>query len=121
MPNSSSDRERTILAWAFARLDVAAFVIAGAVVAGLALFALTLVVVLKGAAPNVPVGPHLAQLGLYFPGYSVSVGGACVGLLYAAAVGGVGALVLAMLWNFAHKLLFSILRTRATLTSYTLD
>ena len=82
-------RARTVLAWAFARLDIVAFACACAAVFAGVLFALTFGLTLKGAPPGVPVGPNLAALAAYFPGYSVSYGGAFVGAAYAALVGAV--------------------------------
>ena len=115
------ERRRTVLAWAFARIDVTAFAAASAVVAAVALFALTLALVLKGAPPGVAVGPNLAQLAVYFPGYAVTLAGAFVGAAYAALVGAACGLVVALLWNVAHALLLGIIRMRANLASYSID
>jgi hypothetical protein len=114
-------RARTVLAWAFARLDVVAFACACAVVFAGVLFALTFGLMVKGAPPGVPVGPNLAVLAAYFPGYSVSYGGAFVGAAYAALVGAGFGFVLAALWNFAHALLLGVIRMRASLASYSID
>ena len=48
MERSPVDRHDTIIMWALAKLDVAAFVAASAVVTGAALFMLTLFLVVKG-------------------------------------------------------------------------
>ncbi len=112
---------RTVLAWAFARLDVAAFACACAVVFGGVLFVLTFGLTLKGAPPGVPVGPNLAALAAYFPGYSVTYTGAFVGAAYAALVGAAFGSVLAALWNLAHALLLGVIRMRASLASYSID
>src|SRR5262245_22647154 len=66
-----ADRREMIVTWAFARLDGRAFAIASAVVTGAFLLALTLFLVVKGAPPGIPVGPHLAKLAVFFPGYTV--------------------------------------------------
>jgi hypothetical protein len=110
-----------VLAWAFARLDVAAFAAANAAMAAVALFVLTAALVAKGAPPGVPVGPHLAALAAWFPGYTVTFAGAFVGAAYAGAVGAVGGGVVAVLWNFAHALLLGVIRMRANLASYSID
>jgi hypothetical protein len=117
----SAERRRLLLAWAFARLDVVAFAAASAAVFAAMLFALTFVLVLKGAPPGVRVGPHLAELAVYFPGYSVTLAGAFIGALYASLVGSVFGLVAATLWNFAHALLLGIIRIQANLASYSID
>jgi hypothetical protein len=118
---ASKNRHRLVLAWAFARLDVLAFAAASAAVCAGALFALTVVLVVKGAPPGMPVGPHLAALAVYFPGYSVSHAGAFVGAAYAAAGGAVCGALVAALWNFAHALLLGVIRVRANLAAYSID
>jgi len=50
----------------------------------LGLFFATVVLVVKGG-PN--PGPHLGLLRIYFPGYSVTWIGACVGFVYAFVAG----------------------------------
>lgn len=55
---------------------------------GLALFAATITLVVKGGEV---VGPHLGLLAVYFPGYSVTFLGAFVGFVYAFVLGyGIG-------------------------------
>jgi hypothetical protein len=98
-----ADHREMIILWAFARFDLPAFVAASAVVAGVALLSLTVALIIKGAPPGVPVGPHLAQLAVVFPGYSVSVGGAVIGAAYAGVVGGALGLILAAFWNAVHS------------------
>jgi hypothetical protein len=121
MNSSPEQRRRTILAWAFARIDVRAFALASAAAFALVLFSLTVAIAWKGAPPGAPVGPHLAQLAAYFPGYSVSGIGALAGAAYAGAIGSVCGLVLATLWNLAHSLLLGVIRVRANLSSYSID
>ena len=121
MNSTSEQRRRTILAWAFARVDVVAFAVADAAGFALVLFALTVAISWKGAPPGVPVGPHLGHLAIYFPGYSVSASGAFIGAAYAGALGAACGLLLAMLWNFAHALLLSVIRVRANLSAYSID
>lgn len=120
-PGSLDERSRLIIVWAFARLDVAAFAIASACVFAFGLFALTLVLVLKGAPPGIPIGPHLGVLATYLPGYSVSAAGAFLGAVYAGMIGGALGLLLAVMWNFAHTLLLALIRVRATLAAYSMD
>ena len=116
-----ADRREMIVTWAFARLDGRAFAVASAAITAAFLFALTLALVIKGAPPVIPVGPHLGKLALFFPGYTVTFVGAFVGALYAAIVGGVLGWVLAAIWNFAHSLVLAVIRVQASLATYSID
>ena len=58
--------------------------IAFGLIAGLGLFAATMILVIRGGAV---VGPRLGLLALYFPGYSVTFLGSFIGFVY-AFVGG---------------------------------
>jgi hypothetical protein len=60
----------------FARIDRLALGLAVGVVAGISLFAATAFLLLKGGET---IGPHLALLQQYIPGYSVSWKGSLVG------------------------------------------
>ena len=64
--------------------------------AAVGLFAATIVLVIKGG-PN--PGPHLALLGIYLPGYSVTWSGAFIGAAYASVVGYAAGRVVAALYN----------------------
>ena len=121
MNSTSEQRRRIILAWAFARVDVTAFAVAAGAAFAIVLFALTVAIAWKGAPPGVPVGPHLAHLANYFPGYSVGFLGAWAGAGYAGILGAICGLILAALWNFAHSLLLGVIRVRANLSSYSID
>jgi protoporphyrinogen oxidase len=68
----------------FAKIDRAAFGTALGVVTGVALFLATLVLVARGGAH---VGPHLALLAQYFPGYRVTAAGSLLGLAYGFLAG----------------------------------
>jgi hypothetical protein len=116
-----ADHRDTIIMWALAKLDVVAFVIASAAICGAGLLALTLFLVIKGAPPDIPVGPHLAQLAVFFPGYSVTPLGALIGGAYAGVVGGIAGFLLAIFWNAAHALFLAVVRMRASLASYSID
>ena len=116
-----ADHRDTIIMWALAKLDVVAFVTASAAICGAGLLALTLFLVIKGAPPGIPVGPHLAHLALFFPGYSVTALGALVGFVYASVVGAVAGLLLALFWNAAHWAFLAVIRMRASLASYSID
>jgi len=118
---ASDDRGRLVLAWAFARLDRPAFALASGLTFAAVIVVLTVTIVLKGAPPGMVVGPNLAHLAFYFPGYTVTYAGALVGAAYAGAAGAAWGFVLATLWNAAHALVLAVIRMRANLDSYSID
>lgn len=67
------------------------------VILGLVIFIATNWLLLKGGEP---VGPHLALLGQFFWGYTVSFLGSLVGLLYGFVTGFVVGYSVALLYNF---------------------
>lgn len=75
----SQDQINTLL-----RLNARAWGIAIGLVLGLGIFLATVLLVLKGG-PN--VGPHLALIGSYLPGYRVTWGGAFIGFVYLFVIG----------------------------------
>ena len=72
------------LAQVFLRVDRVALGLAAGVVGGMGLFVATLALVLMGGPV---VGPTLALLGQYFPGYSVTAPGSVIGLFYGCISG----------------------------------
>src|SRR5215471_653743 len=81
---------------AFRKIDRAALGFSVGTVGGLALFLATLALVVKGGAV---VGPTLALLAQYFPGYTVTPLGSLVGLFYGFISGFVGGWLFAALRN----------------------
>jgi hypothetical protein len=79
-----------------ARLNGQAWGIAIGFVLGLMLLVATLVLVAKGGPV---VGPHLALLGIFLPGYSVSVVGAVIGFVYAFVIGYAVGRVVGVVYN----------------------
>jgi hypothetical protein len=72
-------------------------------VTGLAVFVATIWLVIKGGDP---IGPHLALLSQFFPGYSVSFVGSVVGLAYGAVLGALAGWSIAWMYNwiaFRHR------------------
>jgi hypothetical protein len=63
---------------------------------GLGLFLATLILAVRGGPWT---GDHLGLLSQFFPGYSVTVGGAFIGFLYAFAVGGAAGYLLSAVYN----------------------
>ena len=66
------------------RLNSKAWGVATGLLAGLSLLTATLFLVFKGGEH---VGQHLGLLSVYFPGYSVTLGGAFVGFVYLFVIG----------------------------------
>ena len=98
------------IAVAFAKVDPVAFGVAVGVVSGLVLFLMTATLLLKGGAV---VGPTLALLGHYLPGFSVSWSGAGVGLLEATLGGFALGYVGAWLRNWGMRAYAALVRSRA--------
>jgi len=66
------------------KLNARAWGIAIGLLLGLGLFLATIVLVLRG---GYDVGAHLSLLGVFLPGYRVSVAGALIGFAYAFFIG----------------------------------
>ncbi|HUH11520.1 MAG TPA: hypothetical protein VMK65_00365, partial [Longimicrobiales bacterium] len=90
-----------VLRRAFARYDAVALGGAVGLLAGVGLFLGTAVLLLVG---NEPVGPNLALLGNYLPGFTVTWGGAVLGLIEAGAAGFSVGYLLAQLINAVVRL-----------------
>ena len=91
MSSVNRELERTL-----ARIDGRAWGAAVGLVLGLGLFAATIFLVLKGGPI---VGPHLQLLGIFFPGYRVSVGGSLIGFVYAFVLGYAVGRLLGVVYN----------------------
>jgi hypothetical protein len=94
---------------AFAPLHKRAFGIATGTAAGLGIFVLTLVEVLRDPPGSSP----LELLNQYFAGYTVSVGGAFVGLLWGFATAFIMGWFVAFCRNFVVAASIFWIRTRA--------
>ena len=68
----------------FARLNARAWGIAFALLCGIGILASTWLLVLEGGPV---VGPHLALLSNFLPGYSVTYGGGLIGFVYGFVIG----------------------------------
>ncbi len=93
---NEGDPQLVLVTRAIARMRAGIVAIVTAMVAGFALFAATLWLVIKGG-PN--VGQHLSLLQAYYPGYSVTWVGSLVGLVYGALTGAVLGWSVAWLYN----------------------
>jgi hypothetical protein len=69
---------------ALLRLNARAWGIALGLLFGVGLFLATILLVVRGGHE---VGPHLNLLGMFLPGYRVSVGGAFIGFAYLFVIG----------------------------------
>lgn len=78
------------------RLNEHGWGIAFGLLAGIGLFAATLTLVIRGGET---VGPHLGLLGIYLPGYEVTMTGAVIGLLYGIALGYAAGFLVGALYN----------------------
>lgn len=95
-PDDPVENEEKVIEHAVLRLNAVATGIGLGMLCGIGLFVATLFLVLKGGPWT---GQHLGLLGQYFPGYSVSVGGAFIGFVYAFIVGGAAGHLLAVIYN----------------------
>jgi hypothetical protein len=83
-PGARATSEQGELERALARLNERAWGVAVGLLLGFGLLIATLLLVLKGG-PD--VGAHLGLLGVFLPGYRVSVVGSLIGFVYAFVIG----------------------------------
>lgn len=107
------DADKAVLMAGFARMDVVALAVAMGTVFAVGLFLMTVMLLIKGAPPGVPIGTHLGLLDIYLPGYSVSWGGSAIGAVYAWIIGALIGTVWAVLWNLTHYLYIIMVVIRA--------
>jgi hypothetical protein len=104
---------RVMEAWvaqAFPRLDRFAFGLATGTTLGILLFVMTMILVLKGGPV---VGPRLALLSQYFPGYTVSGWGSLIGLGYGFLGGYAAGWTFALVRNTSLFLYLAMVHERA--------
>lgn len=78
------------------RLDAMLTAITTGLVAGLGLFVATNVLLLKGGHP---IGPHLALLAQFFPGYTVTFAGSLVGFAWGFVTGFAAGYLVSRVYN----------------------
>jgi hypothetical protein len=88
--------EQALIQDAVARLRASVMAIVFAITSGVGAFVATAWLVIRGG-PN--VGATLGLLRHYWPGYSVTWGGALVGFFYAALIGGIVGWLVAYIYN----------------------
>jgi hypothetical protein len=96
-----SNQELTNNEWreidrAIARLRASVMAVVFAMVGGFGLFVATMWLVIQGGKV---VGPTLSLLSNYYPGYTVTVGGSFIGLVYGALTGALIGYVFALVYN----------------------
>jgi len=109
----TSGAERVIIE-AFAKLDRTALGLAVGTLCALVVFTATIILILKGGDV---VGPNLGLLGQFFIGYTVTVKGAFVGLVYGFIAGFIFGWLIGFLRNSLVSGYLLALRTKANLTS----
>ena len=112
--NRTSELDQAII-MAFARLDKLAFAVSVGAVCGLAIFLVTILLILKGGPV---VGPTLELLNQYFAGYSVSLKGAFVGFGYSFFWGFIFGWFFAYLRNFFTGLFIFRIKKEREISSF---
>jgi hypothetical protein len=93
--------EEQVLRRAMLRINEQGWGIAIGMVLGLGLFIATNVLIIRGGES---VGQHLSLLGVYFPGYRVTVVGSLIGFVYAFVLGyGIGRTIAVVYNRLAHR------------------
>ena len=105
--------DKAVLMASFAKIDVIALAIALGLVWGLMLFLATGLLLIQGAPEGQMIGPHLALLGVYLPGYEVTWSGAFLGSFYFFIIGAVAGGLIAGFWNLTHYLYIVLTVARA--------
>lgn len=118
---SAEKRDRQRLIQAFAHLDRHALGLSCAIVAAAVLFLMTVAMTIKGPTPcmaclsstgGLRYGPHLELLGYFLPGYSVSWGGAFIGLGWGMVVGYLAGHIFAGFLNLHHHIYLRMIERR---------
>lgn len=102
-------QDHEILSAVFAKMDVPAMAVAAGVLCSLLLFMATAILLLQTVPEGYPVGPHLAALGDYLPGYEVTWRGAFIGAFYGFLLGAIGGFVVAVYWNLTHYVALGVM------------
>ena len=95
------DPTESLLERAVLRLNANILGIVLGIVAGLGIFIATNFLILKGGEV---VGPHLALLSNFFPGYRVTFVGSFIGFAYGLLTGYVAGFFIACIYNLVVKL-----------------
>lgn len=93
--DEQDELERTL-----ARLNERAWGVAMGLLLGLGLLIATLILVIKGGEN---VGAHLGLLGIFLPGYRVTVSGALIGFVYAFVIGYAFGRIIGTIYNWLSR------------------
>jgi len=115
MAEVESPQVETGLLLAFAPLHRLALGVAGGAVMGGAIFFATVLLLVKG---GYPIGPNLALLGEFMFGYSVTIGGAFIGLAWGFGIGFFLGWGFAVAHNLAIWVWLIVIRSRAEMDQY---
>lgn len=96
---NNDDKEWRLIQSAIARLRASVMAVVFGMVGGSSIFLATAWLLAKGAEEGQEVGPNLSLLSQFLPGYSVTWGGAVLGLVYGAVLGAIVGGLLAWLYN----------------------
>lgn len=99
---TAHDRSELIIRACFARFDIRGLATAVGVVFGTLIFLSTLALWAQGAALDANAASRLLVLSHVYPGYSLSVGGAFLGLVYGFITGFAIGTVIGFSWNLSH-------------------
>ncbi len=92
-----------------AKIDSLALGAALGIVFALGIFLVTNLLIIKGGEK---IGPNLALLGQFFPGYNVTFGGSLIGLLYGFVSGFAVGWLIAVIRNIVIKIYLQIINVR---------
>jgi hypothetical protein len=110
---SPEERSEQIILRAFARLDRSAFGTAVGTLLGLLIFCATVFVLAKDGEAG---GSNLGLLAQYYPGYTVTLAGAFLGLIYGFLTGFVLGWFIALLRNASLGLYLRFVQKKTELT-----
>ena len=113
-PQQVTEVVREVLSHVFTRLDPVAFGSSFGLIGGLILFAVTMILVLRGGPV---VGPHLELLNNFFVGYSVTLPGSFIGLIYGFLSGFLLGWLFAFLRNTSMFLHMALVQRRFELNA----
>jgi len=99
-PGTHGMNEEGELRRALARLNERAWGVAMGLLLGLGLLVATLFLIIKGGEN---VGAHLGLLGVFLPGYSVTVAGSLIGFVYAFVIGYAFGRIIGLIYNWLSR------------------